>query len=203
MSEYVTEAELLAVLPDATAADTAALEAIRTRASAVVDRYAGRRFESASVTPSARTFYGSGTHLLPIDWHEDALVTVATLPTGYTAPTFIERRNQDTESCYLSTTDAVGSLYTGMNTNFGTYATWPAGVAVSVTAAWGYAAVPEDIQQATLELCQAMWRETYAAALSADGWTGTVGLAFEITPRAKDILNTRRMTHAFRSMSFR
>ena len=193
---YLTAAELRLVLPDAgtaadATADDTALDAIIERASAVVDGYCGRTWETAGVTATARTFYGTGTPKLRLDWTATTNNAAAVvLPSGWTEPTFVELRNEAADSLYLQIVDSEGWMIPS-TVDYYPYV-WPEGMPVVVTAAWGYATYPGDVIEATALIATARWRETYVGAL--EDWQGDVGRTFEIPPNARVILD--RLRHA-------
>lgn len=179
------------------ATEKASMDRIRALVSRQIDRWLGRTpsgtewFPEAGEEPSARTFYGNGTAYLALDAFLESSVDVAdvSLPSGYTAPSFVYRDG------YLVTTDAAGGLYGDRRGG----AVWPAGVAVTVTRTWGYPAaaggtsgVPGDIVEAAVLMCVARWRERVADRELG----GTVGTSFEEPPRARAILEERRRMRA-------
>ena len=72
---------------------------------------------------------------------------------------------------------------------------WPEGLPITVTAAWGYSAIPGDVVEATVLIATARWRETYVGAL--ENWQGDVGRDFQIPPNALAILDRLRMAAQF------
>lgn len=191
---YLTAAQLRLVLPDAgtaadATADDTALTAILDRASAVVDAYCGRTWETPGEAPTARIFYGTGTPKLRLDWTATAInaATVA-LPSGWTEPEFVEIRNAAADSLYLQIVDSEGWMIPS-TVDYYPYV-WPEGMPVTVTATWGYATYPGDVLEATSIIATARWRETYVGAL--EDWQGDVGRNYEIPPNAREILNRLR-----------
>lgn len=188
---YITAAQLRLVLPDAgtaadATADDTALDAIIARAGAVVDGYCARTWETAG-SSAARIFYGNGTERLRLDWTDTTINAAAvTMPSGTTEPAFVEVRNAAADYLALQTVDANG---------YRAGYIWPEGMPVTVTAAWGYAAIPGDVVEATALIATARWRETYVGALT--DWQGDVGRTFEIPPNAREILDRLRMATTF------
>lgn len=178
MSQYATATQFRATYPDAAASDDAALGAILTRASGIVDGITGAAFVVAGAA-SVRAFFGSGTPYLALDPFADATIapSAVVMGDGYDKPAFV------TSPPYLVTLDSAG-----LRSN---RVVWPPNVPVTVTAAYGYAAPPDDVVEAVLEIALAIWRETYAQMKPGD-WRGSVGVDFQIPPRAKEILNRAR-----------
>lgn len=162
------------------------------RATATIDAYLGYTFEVAA-SPAARTFYGTGTHLLQIDWTDDTIDPGdVTGPNGWTPPTFVEKRNTATGTLYLNVADTTGVMLQAPPSNWWNSAAWSwvVGVPYTITKAWGHAAIPGDIKDACIIIATARWRESYAAAAAGD-WRSQVGLDFTIPPNAKAILDRR------------
>lgn len=191
MPSYITAAQLRLVLPDAVATDDPALDALIARASAIVDGYCARTWE-AQTASEARTFYGNGLPRLPIDWTDDT-VSAVSLPSGYTAPTFVEQRRVSSGSLYLQITDASGFVVPA-TCDYLPYI-WRESMPITIEAAWGYESFPGDVVEVTSILATARWRETYAAGLA--DWQGDVGRDYQIPPNALAILDRLRMASTF------
>lgn len=110
----------------------------------------------ADVVASNKTVYGDGTCFLKLPpFVSGTLSATITLPDGYTAPYFVERNG------YLVITDSLGVL-----ANPNSYVSpWWAGVAITLSAKWGYEQTPADIQNAVIELVINLWRETDPASI--------------------------------------
>lgn len=192
MPSYITAAALRLVLPDAGSvasptADDAALDAIVARASAVVDGYCARTWPEKGAAED-RTFYGTGTERLRIDWTDDTVDEV-TVPSSITAPSFVEIRNAASDYLALHATTSDGRLSTGWCD------VWPDGYPVTINAEWGYTTFPLDVVEATVLIATARWRETYAAGLT--DWQGDVGRDYQIPPNAREILDRLRLASTF------
>ena len=139
-----------AALPDAQ------LDDLIEKASRYFDLLCGKTpgyFEMADTEPSERTFYGDGTHFLKIDRYvSGSLNATITVPSGYTAPDFIERDG------YLRITDSGGVLLAGLSPTF-SEGWWP-NVPITISARWGFDSTPEDVKLAIIELSANLWRET-------------------------------------------
>lgn len=192
---YTTTSNLLEAVPDASAVDTAVLQRFIDRASSVIDGAIGRSFPIQDAEVSDRIFHGTGTYSLQIDYHQgDDLVTAVTLPSGWVAPFFVELRDDVNETCYLRVTDSEGRIYRngqGRSWPWGgsALAVWPEGLPITVSAQWGYAAIPGDVEDACIAIAMAAYRETYA--MNEPEWRAQIGLDGKLPPRAADILRGR------------
>lgn len=140
--------------------DLTLFDTLITRASRIFDILCcapAGYFLQRSAAAETRTVYGSGLSFLALPRHYEP-VTAVTVPGDYTAPYWSE-----VDGC-LRTKDSKGTVFQIYDPNRGI---WPAGVAVSVTAKWGFAAVPEDVKEAVAELTIAMWRSKDHAFLKA------------------------------------
>lgn len=160
-------------------------------ASRLIDRaceVADGFFDKAGEDAEERTFYGDGTDYLLLPPFVGASVAEVALPEGYDAldaSDYFEAtdsRNfylvRQYGSTRLSLADAQGWFANGVlpvwpvgpfdlvTNNFRSLARggWPRGVAVTVTARWGWAAVPPEVVQATVETALRMWRGTDEAS---------------------------------------
>jgi hypothetical protein len=150
-------------------------------------------FELAGPSATTRTFYGDGTNFLKLDAYvAGTLSTTLVVPDGYTAPTFIERDG------YLVLTSDNGSLlhqWPPFPSWWRIGAGWWAGVAITVTAKWGYAATPADVKLAVIELTINLLRETDPASIKL---INTEGLAIreKLPPRVRAIVELYRRREA-------
>ena len=148
-----------------TALPDAELDALIEQASRYFDLCCGvapEYFEPAD-TPgvaSDQTIYGQGTSYLKLPPYVPGSLATLTVPTNYTAPTYIEKDG------YLIITDSSGL------TPFGQYryppytVGWWEGVAITVSAVWGFEETPADVKLAVIELIINLWRETDPASLN-------------------------------------
>lgn len=138
-----------------TALPDAQVTSLITRASRFFDLLCGvtpEYFEAAEASATDRTFYGDGTQFLRLDKYvSGSLDTSITLPSGYTAPDFIERDG------YLVITGSNGVLASPYS--WGGCDGWYSGVPIIVSAKWGLEATPEDVKLAVIELAINLWRE--------------------------------------------
>lgn len=137
------------------------------RASRYFDLVAGVKpefFEPASTEATARTFYGDGTNFLRLDKYvAGSLNPTITVPSGYTAPTFIER-----DGYLLITTEDAGAVVSAFPPYPSWWRTtsWWHGLPITVTARWGYAQTPADVKMAIIEMVINLLRETDPASLN-------------------------------------
>jgi hypothetical protein len=132
-------------------ADVAVVERLLADASAEVAAETGQSFAAPAGAPELRYFWGTGTPYLRVDAHVGAIVAESvSLDGGREAPGFVD----------LGTL-LVASSGSGLTPG----ARWPEGVRVAVTAAWGAAAYPGDIVEATLAIAQTNWLRSRADGL--------------------------------------
>lgn len=117
----------------------------------------------ADVVATNKTVYGDGLHYLKLPAYvAGSLSTTLTVPTGYTAPTFIERDG------YLLITSTDGSLVP-ISPTYSRYSYvypgWYSGVPIVASAIWGFERTPEDIKMAVIEMVINLLRETDPAQL--------------------------------------
>lgn len=137
------------------------LEDVLPRASRIFDKLCNvvpNYFQPADGEASVKVVYGSGSQLLAVPpyFGDDPTIT---LPDGYTVPKFVARGG------YLLTTDSNGLLQTGTRNVYPVV--WPQAVPISITAKWGFEAVPADVVEAVAELVIAIWRSKDTAFLKA------------------------------------
>lgn len=132
----------------------------------------------ADVLATAKVFYGDGTHYLRLDpYVAGTLNTTITLPDNYTVPTFVERDGYLVQASNGVTPPFAPSIWsTG----------WYRGVAVTVTALWGFESTPADIQSAVIEMVINLWREVDTVAIKLVGIDGQA-LRESIPPRVKEV----------------
>lgn len=187
MASYATTAEFREYGYQATTAalSDAILSKILERASRVFDiacEVEENHFVAAGGS-TARVFYGEGTDYLEIDDYTGNLTV--TMPSGYTVPDYVVK-----DGFLLRTYSDNGSLSSSLRGWAGEFVSpgWPAGVPVTITATWGYSAIPADVVEATLEIAIAIWRgkdESYAKAIALPD--GSLSLRDALPPRAKFI----------------
>lgn len=107
-----------------------------------------------------RTFYGDGTHYLSLDNYVADSIASVSLPDGYTAPDYVERTG------YLLRTGETHVLPVSYRGVWWSSGGWPEGVPVTISAIWGYSAVPADVKMAVIELVINLMRETDPATLN-------------------------------------
>lgn len=134
------------------------LEALIEQASRYLDLVCGvpARYFNPSAYPFAtsQTFYGDGTNYLRLPpYVAGTLNTTLTLPDGYTAPTFTERDG-------FLVVNSSGVLPPFRYFNHAWWQGWYSGVAVIVSAIWGFQDADAAIKMATIELVINLVRET-------------------------------------------
>jgi hypothetical protein len=141
----------------------------------------------ADVVATSQVIYGDGTNYLRLPpYVPGTLNATITLPDGYTAPDFVERDG------YLVRTSTTGVLPPVPPYHpFG----WYQGVAVTVSAKWGYSETPADVQQAVLELAINLWRETDPANLKLTNLDNQP-LRESLPPRVMQVVKGYRQTQA-------
>lgn len=164
---YATASQLREVLPDAASTDDTALGNILDRATAQIEAYCSGTSFAVAGAASDRVYYGDNTYLLAIDYTEDALTTSdLSMPSGFTVPSFVVRRDTVLGTVHLNTVSPDGIRYDEFTGGYGFSGLyWPKNVPITINAAWGYTAVPSDIVDACLKLAMIEWRQTYRAAL--------------------------------------
>lgn len=191
MGDYATLEQARAYGYQSTDDDDAVLAAIITRASRLFDSYVGVAdgyFDAYDGTSdaSARKFWGDGTNYLRVDPYASAYTPTLAMPTGFDDPTFLEsnphQSNRLTQSAgeffLVRTYGSDESRYEGLRTlgndlgiffpldvqnTSGLNIGWPDGIKVTMTAKWGWDAIPADVTEAVLELTIAIWRGRDAA----------------------------------------
>jgi hypothetical protein len=160
------------------------LDALIEQASRFFDLECGVEpgyFEAAGGTVSTKTIYGDGTNYLTLPpYVPGSLSPVITLPEGYTAPNFIEQNG------YLVLTTSSGVLPPFQHFHNCLWSGWSSGVAVAVSARWGFASTPADVKMAVIELVINLKRETDPAELKLTNLEGQP-LREPIPPRVKAI----------------
>jgi hypothetical protein len=163
------------------------LEALILRASRMFDLACGvepEYFEAAVVDESTIAtdliIYGDGTNYLKLPpYVPGSLADTVTVPTGYTAPTFIVKNGYliRAESDVLRTPYTIG---------------WYDGVPITVSAIWGYETTPEDVKASVIELVINLWRETDPAFLKITNLEGQA-VREKLPPRVKYVANQYRV----------
>lgn len=132
-----------------------------------------------------QTVYGDGTNYLRLDpYVPGSLNATITLPDGYTVPTFVERDG------YLIL--ASNGVLPPFNSFYNCY--WPgwySGVAVTVSAIWGFESTPADVKLAVIELVINLKRETDPADVKLVDLEGQP-LRETLPPRVREIAKKYR-----------
>lgn len=154
------------------------------------------RFFNKDVSDVARNYYGNGTRYLHTD-------DISASPTSVVVD---ENRDGTVEETYASTVWQLYPLNAAKGPepspfqaiylpSWSTKSVWPSGTLVTVTAKFGWPAVPEPIKRACIHLTAILRLETPRASRSV----AETGEILETNPRAQDIIhdlsrNYRRIT---------
>lgn len=198
-------------------ADETILIDIIKRASRLFDRYCGLPdgyFDRvpASTSATTRYFWGDGTDFLKVDPYLTATTPTVTLPTGFSTITWIEanplsttkaRHTNAAEFFLIRTYGDNASRLTALSerrdyffaefSNDMDYIGWPAGIRVSISAKWGWAAIPDDVREAVLETTIAIWRNKDQAFARAVAIDGNILINDVMPPRARMIADRYRV----------
>lgn len=163
------------------------LDALIERASRYFDLLCGvepEYFEPSGASATARTFYGDGTHFLKLDRYvEGSLSATISVPSGYTAPTFIARQG------YLQITSEDGIPLT--RSRYACSEGWWANLPITVTARWGFAETPADVKLAVIELAANLHSEVDPKNIKLINLEGQP-LREKYPPRVKEIADHYR-----------
>ena len=156
---YATTAQVKAYLPDLGTDHDTVLGDIAERASRIIDRFTGRRFDTVV---EARLFEGTGTNrifvsdlvsvsLIRVKQDGTIGITWTTVPASnyFLGPP--RRSEWPAQLVDVGITSTVSGFPLGYRT-------------VEITGTWGWAAVPKDIEEATIELAVQMWRSRGSGA---------------------------------------
>lgn len=162
MGDYSTVARLQDYLPGGE--DATILGYVLTRASRLIDRIVGvpDDFFAVAGVASNRVFIGTGIQMLKLTPYTTLATTAAVaIEDDDNVP---EYRVRDTRYLLRHTDDALWNWgepddYDFSRRNARRKPVWPEGKRITVTATWGWAAIPQDIVHGTLELAAVMyWR---------------------------------------------
>lgn len=159
MGQYATAVQFRQFAFQSSAGDDAKYDALLIRASRLFDRAVeveDDHFAAAAQNPSVRTFYGDGSTYLRLDPYVPGSLTTVTMPTGYEVPDRVEL-GRDGSFYLVRTFNEDGTLYNDQRWILSRPGWFP-GVPVTVTARWGYAAIPDDVVQAVLAKAIQLWR---------------------------------------------
>lgn len=206
---YVTLADARAYTYQSQATDDIILTQMIVRASRIFDAACGVADEffaqgNAAQTTSTRTFWGDGTDHLLIDPHLSSYDPVATMPTGfqvlpytyanpyrnarqYTGQDFYLLRTYGESKSRVSALQERRDFFFAEFSNAIDYIGWPEGIAVTVSAKWGWDSTPQDVQEAVLEMVALMFRSRDQAFARAVAIDGNVVVNSAMTPRAQAI----------------
>jgi hypothetical protein len=173
---YATVAQLRDYLPQVenTAGNDTLLGRILDRATQIIDTELGFAFGTATV--SMRTVYGDGTDYLIPPVFVSGSVTAVTTITGYSVPSYIE---QDGALVARTSAGVLAPLYSyPLLSGDVAVGAWLYGVPYTVAATFGYASVPADIVEATLEIAVRIWRARDAGFSDVVGVEGSGAVGY-------------------------
>jgi hypothetical protein len=214
VSDYVTMDQVRAYTYQSQDADEEFLMRIITRACRIFDSacavsegYFARG--NSGQTASLRYFWGDGTDYLRVDPYIQSTTPTVTMPTGFAVLNWVESNPYLTERLYQPVAFYLVRRYGDNYSSFAAlqdrrdyffaefsnqvdYVGWPAGIRVGVTAKWGWSSVPQDVQEAVLEIITNIWRskdQGFARAVAIDG---NVVINSPLSPRAQMIADGYR-----------
>ncbi len=172
------------------------LDALIEQASRFFDLECGVEpgyFDAAEDTATSKTVYGNGTNYLSLPpYVPGSLNTAITLPEGYTVPTFTEQNDGQVFYLILNR-DGVLPLFSQFHNCL--WSGWSSGVAVTISARWGFEATPAPVKMAVIEMVINLKRETDPAELKLTNLEGQP-LREKIPPRVLEVAKKYRMNSA-------
>lgn len=161
------------------------------RATQIIDTELGYSFALAAI--GDQVVYGDGSDYLVLPTFVSGSVTDVDAPTGYDMPEYIEQDG----ALVVTRDDVIGPNYryqTLSSSSYGQIGGWQAGVPYTVSATFGYAAIPEDIKECCLELAVRLWRAKDAGFSDVVGVEGggAVGYNGKYPAVVKAILEKRK-----------
>lgn len=209
MANYAKLAEVKAYAYQGITADESVLTAIIARASRLFDTAANKASDyfaagDAGQIASARSYWGDGYDYLQVDPYLVATAPIVTMSSDWTVPNYIEVNDGSQSTLntpgefflvrtYGDNGDRFGSRSRRLTTwpyvltNTTGFTGWPNGIKVTVTAKWGWTAIPEDVVEAVCEMVINIWRTKDQAFARAVGLDGQIIISDPLTPRAKMI----------------
>jgi hypothetical protein len=181
---YITKEQLTTSTPgdDGSSADPA-WELFAGAVSRLFDRECEVEdgFFANSATTEARDFVSNGTRYLWLGkYTPDSITSILIDGTEYFTDTVADRKYREREGFLILAFDLAENI------------------TVTVTAEFGFGAVPDDIQQACIEQGLAMWRRKDMSFADLSGVSGAVATA-ELTPTFKLVTERYRALYSQRS----
>lgn len=215
MSDYVTIEAVQELGYKLSDQDVQVLGKLVTRLSRLFDRACGFSadyFAAADADGSAtsRDFWGNGTNYLKLDPYLTGSITTVTMPTGFTVPTYTEKRNNDGDFFLIRTYGDNGSRYSAADRGahfdlftaefFGVdHIGWRDGIKHTVTAKWGWDVTPPEVVEAVAEWVIATLNsrdQKFARAVALDGGPVLTSAMPERTKLVADFYRNRRINFA-------
>jgi len=133
---------------------------------------------------TTKTIYGDGSNYLQLPPYLPGTLSIS-VPANYTMPTYIEQNGY----LLITTSDGVAPPFGYFHNAF--WSGWWSGVAITVSAVWGWRETPMDVKAAVIEWVLNLWRETDPATVKLVGLEGQP-LRESIPPRVKAIVRKWR-----------
>ena len=206
---YVTLAQARQYVYQSQTSDEPFLTDLIERASRIFDAACSLPDEyflagDPSQAVTSRTFWGDGTDHLVVDPYLSTYDPVATMPTGfqvlpytyvnpyknarqYAGQDFFLLRTYGESQSRVSALQERRDYFYAEFSNQIDYIGWPAGIAVTVAAKWGWDSTPQDVQEAVLEMVALLFRSRDQAFARAVAIDGNVVVNSAMTPRAQAI----------------
>lgn len=171
----------------------AKIQKVLNRATKIIDTVLGYSFTLAG-EPGEQVVYGNDTDYLTPPVYVAGSVALVEAPDGYTVPDYIEQDGM----LIVERSGVLGSPYVRPGLYGGGPAHpypggWLAGVPYTITAEYGYEAIPDDIVEACLETAVRIWRSKDAGFSDVVGVEGggAVGYNRAFSNLVREILSHR------------
>lgn len=196
MADYVSEEDISAFGHEFDSlVGTSAISLLITAASRLFDNLCEVKedyFAIAGDTATARTFYGDGTAYLKVDPFVPTPTPVITIPGDEYEIATTDWAIKDDQILWLDR--LAGNRYwpyDGVNR----YTGWHESVPVSVTAKWGFTAVPADVQMAVIHLAWHLRRTADPAFAQISGVEGKAA-TLELPTIAQNVIDKYRAKYS-------
>jgi hypothetical protein len=213
MADYCTIENVLLAGHQLSTDDHLVIPDLVSRCSRLFDRACrlpDNHFAEAATAASARKFWGDGTNNLRIDPYVAGSITTVTMPTGYTVPDYVEEVRPDNTGSYLICVYGDDeSKFSGVEAEAidlfsvafwnASYIGWPEGIKVTVTARWGFSAVPVEVVEAVTEWVIATLRgkdQAYAKVVNLENGQIVTAAMPERTKMLADSFRNNRLVFA-------
>lgn len=173
----------------------AKIQKVLNRATGIINTVLGYSFTVAGEA-SEQVVYGDGTDFLEPPVFVAESVSLVEAPDGYTVPDYIELEGllvvTRGEALLRGSYYLQGGLY-GSTLALPYAGGWVAGVPYTVTAEYGYSAIPDDIVECCLEVAVRIWRAKDAGFSDVVGVEGggAVGYNGALPSLVREVLKHR------------